>query len=346
MPVSLVSEIAGQPEALRALVRFYLAGEGQSLLEAIPDLLRQQGPQPVFTGMGASYHAAWTGALHLNSLGIPAAHVEASDLLLYSHASLDEKAPIVYFSQSGASAEVEPLLKILAGRPVIAVTNDPGSPLAAGAVLALPLLAGEEAWVASKTYLNSLALAWLLGTCLAGRPLSPALQELNHLAGRCQAILDGSDAEAALWSGYFDQAELLIFTGHGPHAATARQAAMLVSEWAKRPAVYASAGGFRHGFIEMVRPGAGAVVFAPPGRSPASGQALARELAGYGLEVMVVAQGISFQPGEPQAGDAPFDEFLSPILDILPVQVFVDRLAIQRGIQPGFRRIEKVVNRL
>ena len=90
----------------------------------------------------------------------------------------------------------------------------------------------------------------------------------------------------------------------------------------------------------------GAVVFAPPGESQASAHWLAAELAGYDLKVLLVHNGVLLLPGEtpPQADGV--DEFLSPILDILPVQLFADALAKARGITPGFRYINKVVQKL
>lgn len=39
----------------------------------------------------------------------------------------------------------------------------------------------------------------------------------------------------------------------------------------------------------------------------------------------------------------PYDEYLSPLLDILPAQLYADALAKQQGIEPGFRHLTKVV---
>jgi fructoselysine-6-P-deglycase FrlB-like protein len=40
------------------------------------------------------------------------------------------------------------------------------------------------------------------------------------------------------------------------------------------------------------------------------------------------------------------DEFLSPILDVVPAQLFVEALARERGVPPGFRYISKVIMKL
>ena len=40
------------------------------------------------------------------------------------------------------------------------------------------------------------------------------------------------------------------------------------------------------------------------------------------------------------------DEFLAPLLDVIPAQIFADALARTLGVGPGFRYIGKVVTRL
>jgi glucosamine--fructose-6-phosphate aminotransferase (isomerizing) len=121
---------------------------------------------------------------------------------------------------------------------------------------------------------------------------------------------------------------------------------MTLSEWPKRPALYAGLAAFRHGFIEASRPGMGAVIFASPGATQASALKLAAELHSYGARVALVAGGQVFSPGEPVPEPAETDEYLAPLLDIIPVQLYADALAKNLGIQPGFRRIAKVVRKL
>jgi hypothetical protein len=49
---------------------------------------------------------------------------------------------------------------------------------------------------------------------------------------------------------------------------------------------------------------------------------------------------------EPANHTSELDEFLAPILDIIPAQLFADALARVRGVEPAFRYIGKVVTRL
>jgi glucosamine--fructose-6-phosphate aminotransferase (isomerizing) len=338
---SFLEEIHGQPEALRRLLEFYGRPDGQRALSALP------APHvPALAGMGASYHCAQLAAGWLQRGGLPAFALESVDLVQEPGELLDRLAPLIYISQSGASAEVRPLLRRLAAdQALVALTNEPGSPLAQGAPVVLPLLAGAEATVASKTYINSLAILWLVSRTWLRRT-GGALAELGAVQTALEALVRQAEGIAREWLDHLGDAEALVFVGHGLHAVTARQAAMMTMEWVKAPALSASVGAFRHGPIELAQPGVALVVFAPPGPRQASALALAEEARGYGMAVRVVVHGWSGTPEATRPNPPPVDECLAPLLDIVPVQLFVEALARHRGVLPGFRHISKIIDRM
>ncbi len=173
---------------------------------------------------------------------------------------------------------------------------------------------------------------------------------LNELADGIAALLDPGaggvsepeDRSNRLAAG-FTAADAWVFLGHGPHAATARQCAMMLAEWAKQPVLDFGIGAFRHGFVETAGPGMAALVFASPGRTAASAHELASTLAGRGVFVLVVENGRVRGLDEPSTAEAAPDEFLSPLLDVVPLQLFAAALARERLEKPGFRYISKVV---
>jgi glucosamine--fructose-6-phosphate aminotransferase (isomerizing) len=338
----LQDDIAQQPEALRAVIAYYGSGEGAARLADAP-IERA----PILTGMGASYHAALAIAPCFHSLGIPALAVEATDLLYYGQALLQERRPLIFISQSGKSAEVAAVAEILpAGTALLAVTNEAESLLAQRARLALPTLAGKETGVATKTYLNCLAVLWLLARRWGGATIPSGAALLEQAAAECERLVADADASAARWLDALGPAERLVFAGHGPHLATARQAAMMLAERARVPAIGMGVGAFRHGPIEIAQAELGAVIFASPGRSSDSAAALAAELAGYGARVLIVENGRTRGVDEPAVAEPGVDEFLAPLLDVVPAQIFADALAHKLGVGPGFRYIGKVVTRL
>jgi glutamine---fructose-6-phosphate transaminase (isomerizing) len=362
--VKMHNDIAQQPAALRAVIGYYQSSAGAKRLAAAP-IERA----PILTGMGASYHATLAIVPYFHSLGIPALAIEATDLLFYSQALLRDGRPLIFISQSGASAEVAALAEVLpAGTALLAITNDAESVLAQRAQLVLPTLAGKESGVATKTYLNCLAVLWLLARRWGGARPDGEAALLEQVAAEIERLVANSDATAARWLDTFGgiptpalprdtlgnrgvagdggASERLVFAGHGPHVSTARQAAMMLAERARVAAISLGVGALRHGPIEIAQPDVGAVIFASPGRSSDSALALAGDLAGYGARVLIVEYGRTRSLDEAAAAVSGIDEFLAPLLDVIPAQIFADALARKLGVGPGFRYIGKVVTRL
>jgi fructoselysine-6-P-deglycase FrlB-like protein len=339
---TLLEELAQIPTALREMLSEYQSAQGKGRLELLPP------PEGViFTGMGASYHTAWIAAQHLNRLGVPAWAIEAVDLLNYSHPALQGKPTVVYVSQSGSSGEVLPLLDMLSGRVrLVALTNKLTSPLGHASSQILPMYAGEEFWVAGKTYINSLAILHLAVMAWTRRLDEDTFAALTDIANRMEVVLAGRQCAQERLLTWLGEVQSLTFIGQGPHAATARNAAMMMGEWAKQPALSFGAGAFRHGFIETSGPGMGYILFAPKGLTAASVVGLAAELVGYGAKVLLIENGVLRGLDEPAPGAALGDEFLSPLVDMLPVQLFSEALARERQIPTGFRYIRKVVTDL
>jgi fructoselysine-6-P-deglycase FrlB-like protein len=88
------------------------------------------------------------------------------------------------------------------------------------------------------------------------------------------------------------------------------------------------------------------VVFASPGRSLSNSLALAEELHGYGVRVLLVQNGCTRELDEQEIQPIVWDEFLSPILDVIPTQLYAEALARYLGQRSGFRYLSKVATKL
>lgn len=335
-------EMRQQPATLRALAAAYQQPAARKLLLAYPP-----GSQPLFLGMGASHHAGLLAARHLQRSGIAALALEAADLLQPDNVWLQRADTIVFVSQSGASAEVQPVCaQLRATSALLAITNEPQSILAHSARTVLALHAGAEATVSSKTYVNSLALLWLLARAWQGRLDTAAFDELARVADHIEQLLENCTGIAARWLAEVGSADWQVFVGQGAPAVTARQSAMMVNEWAKGHALAHSVGSFRHGPVESADTRTGAVLFAAPNEYQAMTARLATDLHGYGCRVLLVQGGEAFAPGQPLPGAAPFDEFLLPIIDTVAAQIYVDSLTTAQNVTEGFRYISKVTAKL
>lgn len=342
MPASRFhNELIDQPAALQRLIDAYTGAAGESTWTGLP----APGDRPVLVGMGASYHSALIGAHWLAERGVAATASEAAELLYARGQALTTSTALIYISQSGASGEIAPLLdRLPAGVPVIAVTNDEQSPLAQRAGFVLPLLAGVEDTVASKTYANTLALLWLLAARWASDMQAEAALAAAHR--RQAALLAAGRATAQWWMDRLGSVRTLVFLGAGAQAITARQCAMTFMEWTKQPALSATLGAFRHGPLEVVEPGVGAVLFAPPNPARAATLRLGEELAGYGASVVLVECGQARALDEAPEAPPQLDPALAPLVDVVPVQLFVEALAREWGLPGEFRRITKVLRQV
>lgn len=330
---SFFDEIFQQPQALDDLLGYY------STYDLSTVRAQFQGENTLLVGMGASYHASLIAAYCRWQVSPSIRAVEAADVLYYNPGILRNSRLLVYVSQSGSSGEVEPIFAQLPSNVAsIGITNNLESLLGRRAGTVLPLCAGEEYTVATKTFLNTLALFSLLNGVEIG-----ALRQVNE---RISALLNAAEAIRALWLETLADVRSLYFLGHGLHAVTARHCAMMFGEWAKRPVSHASIGAFRHGYIEAVERGMGVVIFAPPGIGQSSALTLAGELAGYGATVLLVENGQTRRFNDPPSNDSAGDEFLSPMLDVIPAQLAAEAFARQAGFPPGFRYINKVVTKL
>jgi glucosamine--fructose-6-phosphate aminotransferase (isomerizing) len=336
------ADIQQQPEALRECVTFYRETGAAVLLD------RLRKPERVLlTGMGASYHAALWASYVLQAHGIWAIALQTSELISYSRSLLDGIDLVVFISQSGASGEVLPFVEQLPHSvELIAITNDPQSPLANRARTVLPLLAGREASVATRTYLNSLACLWLLAQVWHHGYDEQNCWELLRLADRVEQLISHADDAATAWLEALSGARRLCFLGHGPHTATAQQAVMMLGEWAKHASIGTSIGAFRHGLIEIVDAETGVVVFGAGGVTHTSTQALVGEMRSYGARVISISEGKIIAGDHDSPVVREFDEMLGVFLDVIPGQLFAEAMARHLGVAPGFRHISKVVRRL
>lgn len=304
------------------------------------------GPRRILlTGMGASFHAALWGSLVLRSLGISATAIESSELLHHGLVLIEDADALVMISQSGASAEVAPLLdRLPADKPVLGVTNDPDSTLGRRASAHLHIAAGAEAAVACKTYLNTLAALWLTAHLWAGHDPEEPLGQIDAVAGRIAALTEDADRIGAEWCERLLGLDKIVFTGHGPHVPTARQGAMMMAEWMKREALGLGIGAFRHGFIEFTDAATGVVALGAGGATDSSVTLLTGELRSFGATVVNVVEGRIVGPDENANRELP--EPLSALLDVVPMQIFVEAAARRLGIAPTFRHIGKVIARI
>jgi glutamine---fructose-6-phosphate transaminase (isomerizing) len=343
-----LEEIQQQPEALREALAFY-RGEGEGRLQATKKLCDEKKGPLLFTGMGSSFFAPMPVRGELVEAGWLAEVRDASELLHYSLGEITGETVVVAVSQSGESAETRRIVeKVQGGSRLVTVTNEMESCLGRCGDVVLPMCAGEEEAISTKTYTNTLAILHLLGTVLNGGEMGQEMERLERLADGMEEAIDGRRREIEAAADFLDGVQFLYFIARGPTLAAAHQGALTFNEGAGLPTSALSGGTFRHGPLELVGEEFAGLFFAPKGKTWALVKDMACEVAEGGGRVLLLTDGkLDGLSERVRVLELPeFGEDLFPLNACVPVELLLYEVAHRRGREAGvFERIAKVTRR-
>ena len=326
----LLSEIRQQPAMLGTIV-----AANEPKVAAIAEKLDLGSfSHIVIAARGTSDNAAryakylW-GAFNQMSVGLAAPSLYTT----YHRPPSLKDALVVGISQSGESPD---LVAVLAearkqNRPTLAITNQPGSPLAQTADLVLDLLAGEEhAVAATKTYTAQLLATAMLSLAWQGE----SMEALHPLPGLVEEVLAGNDTTAQI-AERFGGLEACAVLGRGFNHSTAFEWALKLKEVTYVLAQPYSTADFRHGPIAVVDRGFPVLAIAPDGAVFDDTLVMLNDLdREKQAELLVIsnraeaARVASHHIGIPEATP----EWLSPIVAIVAGQLFTYHLGKVRGL--------------
>lgn len=207
----------------------------------------------LLTGMGASYHALLPLWQSLLAAGAPAVALETSELLLLARGLLRTDVLLLVVSQSGRGAEVVRLVsEAPPDCPILAVTNDPVSPLARRADFTVEIHAGCETSVSCKTYVNSLAALDWLGRGLLGEGYDSWAAAWEEVETWMRSYLRQWRRHAEEIARAVGGVSHFTIVGRASSLASAGTGALILKEAARVHAEALSAPAFRHGPIEAV----------------------------------------------------------------------------------------------
>jgi len=342
-------DVRAQGAAIRRVLQCY--GEAESGRLAESRALSDGAPRVVFAGMGSSLSAALPAATRLARFQ-PASVVEAGEFLHYGTEGIEPGTLLVLVSQSGRSAETLALgeqMRVAGNVRIVTVTNDADSPLADLADLILPIYAGSEMTVSTKTFMTTFAVLQAFVDALTadqdGFVAAAIARDLAGIIDTVAANLEPSTRAAE----HFQECHSLLVVGRGPAFSAADYGALIIKETAAMPAEAMPGGSFRHGPMEIVGPGVGLVVLAPAGRTRDLCVRLALETSELGSPTWLIGSGSDTRPA-PSAGllttwlpDLP--ERLAPLVLSVPMQGLAAALAISKGREPGvLKRAQKITD--
>ena len=334
-------ELAESPAVVAGLL-----ASARAPLARVADEVRRRGTRfVVIAARGTSDHAATYAQYVLGARnGLPVGLATPSLSSLYRVGPRVGDALVIGMSQSGRSPDIVAVLNDARsqGALTLAITNDPGSPLAVVADVVVPLESGPElAVAATKTYVAELAVVALLSEALRGGDPDPALTRLPELLARTLEL----EARIVGLAGRMAPAPAYVVLARGFQYASARAWALKLKEVAGVVADPYSAADYEHGPISLVEPGLPVLAVVSSGPTLPGLVALLGRLAADGADLLVVsdaAEARALASGSlALLGDLP--EWLAPIVAILPCQLFAYHLALARGRDPEApRHLHKV----
>jgi glucosamine--fructose-6-phosphate aminotransferase (isomerizing) len=349
----MLREIYEQPAALGRTLALYLEGNNlrSDMAERLKDWANSAG-EVLIAASGSSRHSGLAAEVLLEDLCGLAVDVEyASELSC--RGGRDRRLPaVIVISQSGETSDTLAALTEARrrGSKTLAITNAADSTMAREADVSMPLAAGvEKAIPATKSFTCELTVLFLLGLyeaqglgAMNAAELQANIERLRALPASIGGQLDGwRDRMAALARKYCTSGNFL-YLGRGIHYAIAREGALKLKEASYVHAEGYPAGELKHGPNALLSDSVPLVVVATVDRALEASVVryektvhLLREMKTQGARVIAVANtGDRDVPAlvSDYVEVQPASEYLLPIAEIVPLQLFAYFMAIERGV--------------
>jgi glucosamine--fructose-6-phosphate aminotransferase (isomerizing) len=342
----MLKEIHEQPDALRQSLtgRITLAGRIQSPeLEPVFEAVRR-ATRVELVACGTASYAAMVGARAIQELtGLPA-RVTVGSEFRYDPPPLDEKTLVIAVTQSGETADTIAPTRLAReqGCPIIAVTNTLGSAITREADAVLFLQAGPEmAVAASKTFVTQVTtlvvlaagIAKLRGT-LTDAAESELVAALRALPAGAERALEINDPTSERLARRYVNSRGFMFVGRGASYPTALEGALKLKEISYVHAEGYPAGELKHGPISLLDAECPLVAVAT--RSSTYDKLISNVMEGRARDARVIAVATEGDEGIGRIADdvcwvPDTHEMLSPVLAIIPLQLFAYHVALARG---------------
>ena len=341
----MLKEIFEQPEALENAMRGRLNDEDATAvfggLNLAPQELRHTA-RIVLTACGTSWHAALVGEYLLEELARIPVEVEYASELRYRNPPVENGTLLFAITQSGETADTLAALKEMKrkGHPTLAICNVVGSTIAQEAAGGVYLHAGPEIGVASTKAYTSQCLTLTMLALYFGR-----MRHLSFEAGqriiadlrRVPAIVRQTlevNGEVRRLAGKYCHATNVLYLGRQYNFPTALEGALKLKEISYIHAEGYPAAEMKHGPIALVDGETPSVFIMPQGFVYDKVMSNLEEIKARGGPVIAIAP-----EGDKDvsrlADDViyvpPAPEFLSPLVNIIPLQLLAYHIAILRG---------------
>lgn len=350
----MIKEIHEQPKALSATLmpRLYQNAQNGELAKSINleeigfDEHWARAKRVVITACGTAYHAGVVGKYAIEHIARIPVDVDIASEYRYRDPLVDKEDIFIIISQSGETADTLAAMRMAkkAGARIIAITNVVGSTLTREADVVMYTWAGPEIAVASTKafttqlmclYLIALKFGELRGT-IDKNELAHYIEELESLSSKADEILANKDIIQKFASRSFNK-QKAFFMGRLADYAISLESALKLKEISYTHSEAFAAGELKHGPIALVSDDTLVVAICTQSDLFDKMGSNIKEVKARGASVLC----ITFE------GETYFDQdadaivriprtlpALTPVLSIIPSQLYAYYCSVLRGLDP------------
>jgi glucosamine--fructose-6-phosphate aminotransferase (isomerizing) len=344
-PHFMLKEIFEQPEAVENALRGRVShSEGVAKLGGLESVLDrlQQARHLIIISCGTSYYAGLYGRYVFETLTDLTVETELASEFRYRKLNVRQNTVVLAISQSGETADTLAALREAKrkGALVLGLVNVVGSTIARETHAGVYSHAGIEIGVAStKSFVSQLTILTLMAL-LVGRSRDLSYEEgatilrgLERIPDQIRQVLERSSHIHELAAKYC-RAEHFLYIGRKYQYPVALEGALKLKEIAYIHAEGYAAGEMKHGPIALIDSGFPTLALAPEDGSYDKVASNIEEIrAREGRIIAVTSEGSS------RLGSLVDDlievprthEILTPLLTVVPLQLFAYHCAVLRG---------------
>lgn len=338
-------EIDEIPMAIRNTVSNYLFNTDKTLFEE----MIKKCDRIVFVACGTAYHSSIVAKYVIEKFARVPVECEVASEFRYRDPIVNEKTLVIVISQSGETADTIAAARLAKqkGASLVAVTNVKLSSVTTIADFVFYTLAGTEIGVAAtKSYNSQLAILYLMAFTVAnvknGFVADKYIEELKEIPEKAEKLLKETDDDLKQVAERFSNKSSIFFIGRNLDYAISLEGSLKLKEISYIHSEGYAAGELKHGTLALIDDNSLVIAIITQSRLAEKTENAINQVASRGATVVVLSNDEKFSSAsyrEENNVDYAFlipetDELFSPLLSVIPLQLFAYYMSLARGCDP------------
>ena len=339
----MLKEIHEQPTAIRETIGSKLSENGKCDFEDL-DFTKEylKSLNKIYiVACGTAMHAGLAGKNAIEKLCKIQTEVDIASEFRYRDPLIDEKTLCIFISQSGETADTIAALKLSKekGAKTLAISNVIGSSITREADYSIYTHAGPEIAVAStKAYTSQVILITLLAIYFSqvleinNDELNDLKNEILELPKKIEETLKTSEIVKEFSKKVYQEKDI-FFLGRGIDETVAKEGSLKLKEISYIHSESYAAGELKHGPIALIENGITVVGIMTDPKLVEKTISNIQEVVTRGAKTLIVTNQVIDNNGFDMVIRIPnTSPFISPILSIIPLQLFSYYISKEKGL--------------